>query len=498
MEVILAISPILIVLLMLFVLKQSVVRAGIVGCVASIIIAFILPEFELLLIDIPYPVIKGLLTTSIVAYVLLFGILLFNLMNEEGVIRSFAALVAKSTEDPVRQVLILAVALSPLIESSSGFGLAAIVIAPILIALGFKPYKAVLISLVSLSAVPWGSLATGTVIGANLAGLSAQELGAGTALLSIPTFIYFSYIIAFIADGWVGIKRRFFEILFIALTLGGSVWAFSHFISVELAGVFGSMVALGVELVLIQLFQKKPLSVSQVAVTRDGATHHPFKALSPYLFLVVLLLSSRIIPWYKNFSTNNLVIALPEYQHTLPIIFNPGFFLFLACIFTIVIFNIEGNHIKISLHKTFRQWTPVIISTLFFVIMAEVMSVSGMIHILSVNAALLFGGMFFYISPLIGGLGGFLAGSNTGSNSMFINLQVQTANQLGLSPNWVAFAQNTSSSHLIMANPSRILLTASIGEIPEKQNELLNKIGWIGLGTVLIICIEMIVANLML
>ena len=65
--------------------------------------------------------------------------------------------------------------------------------------------------------------------------------------------------------------------------------------------------------------------------------------------------------------------------------------------------------------------------------------------------------MLIFVSPFIGGIGGFLTGSNTGSNAMFTQLQVETAKKTGLPLNLIASIQNTSSSHSTMASPSRIL-----------------------------------------
>ncbi|SDW69780.1 lactate permease [Marininema mesophilum] len=494
----LAISPIVAVLIILFVLRQSIVRAGIAGCLLALVIA--ISYFKLKSDEVLFPFIKGTLTTSSVAYFLLFGIFLFHLMNERGVIRSFAAIVAKSTHDPVRQVLILAVAFSPLVESASGFGLAAIVICPILIALGFRPVQAIIISLISLSAVPWGSLAAGTVIGSDLAHLDPQNLGTGTALLSLPIFAYFAIIMTIIADGWKGLKRRWFEVLLTSGTLGLSVWAFNAFVGVELAGVFGALSTLGVELAVIRFVTRR--EVDQQAESEIGAAlaqeenFGKLKSLSPYLFLIGMLLFSRLVPGVAEVLKTHAVLSLPTYQFTFPFLYSPGFFLILVCIFTIWIFGIKQETITKSMKQTWIHWYPVIVSTLLFVIMSEMMSLSGMTQVLSQTAAETFGSAFLYITPLIGGLGGFLAGSNTGSNSMFIKMQVQTAHQLGLSEQLAAYSQNASSSHLIMANPSKVVLGASIGGVREQESALLKRMLLVGFGTVTIIGIELVVIRI--
>jgi lactate permease len=491
LKIVLSSAPILIILFMLFVLKQSAWRAGCIGFLCTVLIVLFTPVFDLNMKQLFHPTVEGMLTTSIVAYVLIFGIFLFHLLSESGVINRIATLISNSTQDPIRQVIILAIAFSPLVESSSGFGIAMIVIAPILIALGFDRFKAVLISLVSLSAVPWGTLAMGTVIGANLGDISVHDLGTGSALMSIPTFIYFAFLAVFIAGGWAGIRSRFWEVLGVSLSFGVTVWAMNKYISVELAGIFGALIAITIELLFIRFIHNTPkerMSTinAEVSVTKE-ASFGVFKTFSPYIFLIVLLLLSRVVPPFKAFLHSSLVITLSEYDFSLPTLYSPGFFLFLTCIFIIISFGINKQMIFKSIRATQKQGTPVIVSTLFFVVMSEIMSTATMTQTLAHAVAGTFGTAFIVISPIIGGLGGFLTGSNTGSNAMFIKLQVQTAQNLGMPPEIVAYGQNTASSHLIMACPSRVLLGATVGNVREKENELLSKITLIGIGTIFIV-----------
>ena len=88
-------------------------------------------------------------------YILFFSILLFQLIEKSGAIDGIAAAITTATNDKIYQVLILALGLSPLIEAVSRFGLAVIVIAPILIALGFSPIQSSIIALISLCIIPW-------------------------------------------------------------------------------------------------------------------------------------------------------------------------------------------------------------------------------------------------------------------------------------------------------------------------------------------------------
>lgn len=254
-----AIVPIIVIFVLLFVFKQSSTTASLVSYLAAIIIAVGSPAFAMNLATLIDATVEGFLLTVIVAYVLLFGIWLFHLMNEAGLIREIADFIANSTQDRTRQALMLVIAFSPLVESISGFGIAVIVVAPILIALGFPKIQAAMLSLISLTAVPWGALSTGTVIGANLTGISVHSLGAGTASLSIFVFLYFTLISVLIVGGWKEVQRKWLEILTVSGSLFASIWFFSRFVSVELAGVFASLVTLFVEWLWIRLTETSSL-----------------------------------------------------------------------------------------------------------------------------------------------------------------------------------------------------------------------------------------------
>lgn len=132
METFLALIPIFVFFLFLFAFRQSAVRAGIAAYGAALLITSIAADFHVAWQQLLSSTVRGGLISLIVAYVILFGIFLYHLMNEEGLLQKIADFVANSTSDPVRQVMMLVVAFSPLVESVTGFGIAIIVTAPLL------------------------------------------------------------------------------------------------------------------------------------------------------------------------------------------------------------------------------------------------------------------------------------------------------------------------------------------------------------------------------
>ncbi|MBP1931368.1 L-lactate permease [Ammoniphilus resinae] len=489
MEIWIALSPVLLIFILLFVLKQSSVRASLWGLLFVVLITSFVSSFHLDLAQMGSSIIKGTLISAIVAYVLLFGILLFHLMNEMGSIKAIASFISQITPDPIQQVILLVIAFSPFVESVSGFGIAIIVVAPILIELGWSPKKATILSLLGLSAVPWGALATGSVVGASLIGIPLQQLGMGTAILTAPTFFYFAILVVSIAGGWGEVKRKGCELFLVCGTLALGIWWFSAEVSVELAGVLGASAAMAVQILWIQFSNRKikhTESHSQSSAAL-GDQQSIARAIFPYLFLIIVLLVSRLIPPVEEYLLSTFVIDLPNYSFQLSLMYSPGFSILLTCVFTVLFYKIPKQVMKKAGILTMKQWIPVTLSTIGFVAISEIMSNAGMITMLANTSAATFGSAFLVLSPLIGGTGGFLTGSNTGSNAMFIKLQAQTAGQLGLPPDLFAYAQNASASHMTMASPSRVLLGVSVTGVHKEESNILKVIALIACGSLLVI-----------
>src|SRR6516165_4441673 len=132
-------------------------------------------------------------------------------------------------------MLLMCFGICPLIESVSGFGIGFMVAAPIFISLGYKPFQAVLISFIGLLASSWGAMATGTIIGAGLIGMPLVQLGSGTALLSIPIFLYFIMLSLYIVGGWSAVVQKWKEATGFFLLFSLSIYLSNVYVSVELA-----------------------------------------------------------------------------------------------------------------------------------------------------------------------------------------------------------------------------------------------------------------------
>jgi lactate permease len=80
---------------------------------------------------------------------------------------------------------------------------------------------------------------------------------------------------------------------------------------------------------------------------------------------------------------------------------------------------------------------------------------------------------FPFFSPLLGWLGVFLTGSDTASNALFGNLQVVTANRLGLNPALMAAANSSGGVMGKMISLQSIAVAGAATEMkPEDEGKL--------------------------
>lgn len=493
MEVMLALFPLMMIFVCLFVLKQTSLKASLISYVVCCGIVLLTPMFHLQTREVVHATIKGGLICFIVGYVLFFGIFLFHLMNKMGCIDQVARFMEHVTHDRLLQILLMCFGVCPLIESVSGFGIGFMVAAPIFLSLGYAPFQAVLLSFIGLLASSWGAMATGTIIGSGLIHMPLTELGTGTALLTVPIFAYFIILALYIVGGKAALVQKWKEATAFFLLFSVSMYVSNAYVSVELAGISSAIVTITFGFIIIKITERQGREMySEHAAARENEVPI-IKIISPYVFLTVCILFSRLIPSVQTMLQSHAVIDLPFYSYKLELLYSPGFWLGVTCLFTMIFFRISISIIKESLLQTVKQWIPFAITTTMFISISELMGAAGMHTLLAETAGQTFGMMFVFISPFIGAIGGFLTGSNAGSNAMFIELQMQTAQNAGLPWQFVTTVQNTSSSVATIACPSRITLGAYLCNIPFRENELLKKTTLMIFGAVCIVLAEVIV-----
>jgi len=388
----------------------------------------------------------GLGTSGEVLYVLFSGLLLYNLLSAGGAIESMSGFLGRLEPEGEALALVVVVGAAPFFESVTGFGVAVVISAPILLATGFSPLRAAVLSSWGQCAVPWGALGIGTVIGADLSGTSFGELSNLSALLNLPLYPAYAIAAVALAGGWGGVKRRGLEAVLLGLIAGAATLLTSLFLIPELSGALGGLAATGAFLAP----RWRRLSEESI----------PARAFVPYAFLLSLL---AVVNGFR---------PIGEWLSSLgPVFEGPGLSLLLSAAFGALLFGLGGGAVGSAARQTFKQWLPVAGAVVSFLLAGQVVATSGAAALLA-SGAEAFGPLYVVVAPVLGALGGGLTGSNAASNALFMPVQVEAARGLELPEAFVAAIQNVAGSHASMLAPQRVVLAATAVGILGREGEV--------------------------
>jgi lactate permease len=440
-----AVAPFVVAGVALVGLRVPAVWSGLAALVAALLGALLWPGLEAG--GLAGAFVGGLVTSGAVLFVLFGGLLLYNVLAAGGAVDRVSAFLGRLEPEREGLALVVVVGAAPFFESVTGFGVAVVISAPILLAAGFTPLRAAALASWGQCAVPWGALGVGTVIGADIADLSFARLSDVSALLSLPLFPVYALAAVALAGGTDGLRRRGIEALWLGgvasiATLLGSLYA-----APELSGAIGGIAAVCAFLV--------------ARWRRLAGLGVPIRALLPYAFLVALITLSSIA------TVREMLVGLGD------LFTGPGLPLLLSAGFAAVLLSVDRADARGAVAGTVRQWLPTAGAVLTFVLAGQVVASSGAAALLAGGAAA-FGGLYAALASPVGALGGALTGSNAASNALFMPLQIEAAASLGLSETSVAGVQNVSGSHASMLAPQRAVLAATATGLLGREGEILR------------------------
>ena len=484
----LATLPLLIAIVMLVVLQRSSLQSGLAALLAAMLLANLIPSFRLSPDRMLIALAEGFTTSLTVLTVLFPALLLYQLQHITGSMNALAKGIAYLCPERELQVLLLVLGLGPFIESASGFGVGTVVIIPILVAIGFEPLPAAMLGLLAQVAVPWGGLAVGIGLGAELTKLDPGILGMRTALLMIPLPFGFGLVALAMSGGKRALLRWWPAALLAGLVLSAGEWFFSQIPGIELAGILACtlvmLVLIGYGYIFLRRNGEQP--VEPVAIPAQEHTIPLWQAVAPYIFLTVCLLVTRLIGPLQQWLQSTAVLSIPAVELRLPLLYTPGFWVLLAALFAVPLLGLNGAGLLAASGRTWGQFAWSAVAIISFLAMAEVMGFSGMTTVLGAAAATL-GRNYGWIAPWLGALGGWLTGSNAGGNAMFALLQKDTSLRAGLPLDWIMGAQNSAGSIVTVVSPARTILATTTVGLPGKEGTILRTLGPLVLVSVAII-----------
>lgn len=456
--------PLITVIALLALRKGSLLQAGVAGLLLTLPAAYVaLPDAGGFVAYLAGEAGKGAWLAWQALSVILAG-LVFHNVNKSVHPEMFEPVRNPTDVFSYRRLFAVCFLLGPFFEAASGFGVGMVITLPFLLRMGVTGPSAVIFALFSQILVPWGALAVGSVVGAGLAGVTLQNMGVYSAIISVP--LLFGYLAMFwrltaLEGHAVALRQRFDDVVWIG-ALAALLYVANRYIAVETAGLF----ATGVLLALRFWRDARPSADTWRAVLPPAVS---------YAVLTAVLLLTRTISPLRDLLQQVAVLRPGEGMLPFPFFYHVSFWLLAVAL----LYGVAHRTTSSQWGGIVRQvWTSARIPlavTLVFVIMAQIMASSGMAYQLAHAWSALAGSDAVLATPVFAAVAGFLTGSNVGSNAIMMPLQSALASHAAYDLHWLSAMQNTAGSNFTMLSAIRVAMGCALLKIAGQEQEVYRR-----------------------
>ena len=393
-----------------------------------------------------------------IGWIVIASLILYRVTVETGKFEIIKDSIGSLSDDRRLQAVLIGFAFGAFIEGAAGFGTPVAVAAAMLTGLGFSPFYAAFICLVANTApVAFGSLGIPVVTLAGITGLPMDALSAMTGrLCALIAIIIPSYMVV-IMSGMRGALEVLPPIVACSVTFAGVLFGVTNYIGPEVAVILASIAAMLAMIVVMKVW--KPATIFRLEGDTEVSTEarkytagEVIMAWSPYILLVAFVLAWRFPPiqaFLGSFSVSIPVPGLHEMITRVPpltpepspyaAVYNfqwlsaAGTSCFLSAFVASLVLGLSPAKFAGVCGSVLKQLSMPLLTIASVLALAFLMNYAGMTSTLGLAFAAT-GPLFPAFSAMLGWTGVFLTGSDTASNALFGNLQVVTANALGLNP----------------------------------------------------------------
>jgi len=516
--VLLSLLPLLVVGILLIGLRWPAARVMPLSYITILLVGYF--YWQLPPAQLAAATVNGLIVCASLLYIIFGAILLLNTLSESGGLARIRSGFLAISPDRRVQVIIIAWLFGSFMEGAAGFGTPAVICVPLLIGLGF-PARAAIISgmMIQCTPVSFGAAGTPILIGVDK-GLAATEtlqreltsiygtlerreileqIGLRVAVLHGIIGTVIPLAIVSTLTRLFGEERSFRQglriwkfAIFAALAMIVPYVTIAFLLGPEFPTLIGSLIGLAIVIPAARsrfLCPEEPWDfppkdkwsdswTGDYAIEPQLGTQMPLAvAWGPYLLTAALLVLTRL----PGLGLDSFLKAytLPPTGEPLqnlfgssisaspiPYLYLPAAVFIVSSLFAVLLHRMPAAGFRTALFRSSRLMIPTSAALVFTVPMVQIFINSGggagveqdMPTVLANAAAQASGAWWPLFSPVIGGLGAFVAGSNTVSNMMFAQFQFQTGVQIGVNPLWIVAEQavggaagNTICVHNVVA-----------------------------------------------
>lgn len=478
MELVLAIFPVVLLIVLMAFLKMPGDRSSVISLIVTMLIALF--GFHLAADDLFYSFLYGgLKALSPILFIIVMAIFSYNVLLQTGKMEIIKEQFSSISTDKSIQVLLLTWGFGGLLEAMAGFGTAVAIPAAILISLGFKPIFSAVVSLIANSvATAFGAIGTPVLVLAKETNLDVLTLSTNVVLqLSVLMFLI-PFVLLYLTDPKIKSlpKNIILALLVGGVSLAGQYLA-ARYMGAESPAIIGSILSI----IVIVVFGKLTASKEDKAKKSSLTFKQMVNAWSIYLLILFLIvLTSPLFPGLRDILNNNWVtrIIFPinglQTVYAISWLTHAGVLLFIG---TFAGGLIQGAKVKVlfvTLWNTVKQLKKTFITVICLVGLSTIMDTAGMIGVIATALAIATGTLYPIFAPVIGCLGTFITGSDTSSNILFGKLQASVAGHINVNPDWLSAANTVGATGGKIISPQSIAIATSACHQQGKEGEILK------------------------
>ena len=403
-----------------------------------------------------------LILTLSTALVIFPGQVMNSLLTQAGVINRIRVYIEGIGVSRLKLAAIIVLGVAPGLESMTGFGVSLFLTVPVLMHL-FSVRKALMLSLLSMNIMPWGTLGLATLMGAQITGLSFTELVFRSSLTSFLVFPMMGCMVYLVCrEEGAGLREGLAQLLY-PVVLGFLLALLLVFYSRFLPGTAGACAGISVAVIA---FLAECVRARRLVFPRDLYSGRELLALfTPYLILLALIVLSRTEA-VSALLQSALVIRNGDISF--PVLTSPGVFIALTVILLYAASKGYRGSRAFLADGAGKAVYPVV-GILMFVAFARLQQSGGLLQALAVKGSELSLTENVFIAPAIGMISGYITGSNVGGNVLFMTLQTEVGAYFDRTLLFAA-VQNSSAGHAVFMSVPIILLVMSIAQADDARS----------------------------
>lgn len=481
MNFLLAISPIALVLIGILYFKKPAMKVAPFALLLAILLACTWFNVNHLPFKGLVSYLDGLVWTGIkeglkIVWMVFGAFVILNILRTTGAIEDVKTAIAHISDDRRVQVIIIGLLLPIFLEGAAGAGAPAAIAAPFLVAIGVNPIVAIALALLG-DATPcsWGGAGLTTIVGGSAltqAGISTVALNSAmVGRIHMFGVIIIPFIMIAMVFGRRGFKNIIGYLLYAGIGTGLVMFGISNYVGAEVTSMGTGLIGILLSFIYVKTVGiKTPDEFRFKYEGKAKSQYGPMRAISPYLYMLVLL---------------------PVIRYGVPAFVDNGFAL--MCTFGYIVWvdvvimicgllgaytlGLKTSDVTKIYGETAKLMMPVLVTMGSLLIVAYIMQSNntGMIRLIASTTADFAGVFYPSAAVLIGASGAFVTGTGLGSNIMFADMHIHASQVLSINPITVFAGQNAGASlgNLVCPN-NTVAACATVGMVG-RENEVMFK-----------------------